>query len=224
MQLVLLALHLRKESIHAHEAGYPLVVAAQDCLPRRLRQLAPRHIHRNAQLCRMFLQIRKPRPVLRPLPRIDGPFAQTQSLVRNHEVQIEVHCIAESLAPRASPKRIVKAEQPRLRLLARPVAACALKRTRKSVTFALASFIAWNFFENDLATLAVSDLRRIHNSRPILSVDHNPIQQHKYRQRKVQIQQRLRRRNLNNFPLLIQPVESLRSQLRQPRFQRLRVG
>ena len=46
MQLVLLALHLRKESIDARKAA----LAAQHRLARRLRQLAPRHVQRNAQL------------------------------------------------------------------------------------------------------------------------------------------------------------------------------
>ena len=67
MQLVFLALHLRKES---HDAGES-ILAAQHGLARRLWQIAPGHVQRHSQLWRALAQLGEPRPVLRPVPRID---------------------------------------------------------------------------------------------------------------------------------------------------------
>src|SRR3569833_176707 len=118
MQLVLLALHRREESVYAFEA--PL--SAQHDLARRFAHLAPRHIHGDPERAGLLLQIRKPRAVLRPVPWVDCSVSQAQTLVWNHEVQVVVHRIAETLTSRARAKGIVEAEQPRLRLLARSVA------------------------------------------------------------------------------------------------------
>ena len=233
VQLVLLLFHLRKKTINARKA--PL--AAQQCLPRLLRQLAPRHVHRHAQLRRLLAQLRKPRPVLRSIPRIDRPIRQRQPLVRNHQVQVEVHRIPKSLAARAGAKRIVEAEQPRLRFLARSVAAFALECATEPVPLALRRLLAGlrgphgqvfvrgarNLLKHHLARLAVSNLRRVHNPRAVVGTNDDPIQKHKHRQRKVQIQQRLRRRKLDDPALLVEPVETTPAQLRQPCLQRLRV-
>ena len=149
VQLVLLALHLRKEAPNAHEAA----LAAQHRLPRRIGQVAPGHVHGNLQRLRLLAQVGEPRPVLGPVPGVDGALVQAQLLVRNHQVQVEVHRVAEALAARAGPKGIVEAEQPRLRLLARPVAALALVRATEAMPLALriASSSARNLLEDHLA-------------------------------------------------------------------------
>ena len=129
MQLVLLPLHLRKESMHAFKRAF----AAKNSFARRFAHLAPRHIHRNSQLRRALLHLGEPRPVLRPIPGIDRALIQAQPLVRNHQVQVVIHRVSESLAARARAKRIVEAEQPRLRLLPGPMTVRAQIIARKPV-------------------------------------------------------------------------------------------
>ena len=72
MQLVLLALHLRKESVDAGKAAF----AAQNNLARGLRQLAPGHIERNAQLGGVLAEFGEPGPVLGAVPGVDGAVGQ----------------------------------------------------------------------------------------------------------------------------------------------------
>ena len=76
-------------------------------------------------------------------------------------------------------------------------------------------------FEDHLASLAVGSFNRIHTAGAVLDVHHNAIQKHKNGKRKVQVKQRLGRGELHNLALLPQPVEAARTQLRQPRLQRL---
>ncbi len=169
VQLVLLALQLRKES---HHAGEPVLalrrgLAAQHRLARCFRQLAPRHVQRNAQLRRMLAQLAKPRPILRPVPRIDRAARQRQPLVGNHQAQIVIHRVAESLAPRARPKGIVEAEQPRLRLAPRPVAIGAFVVAAESQPPALRRLLVRSFLKNHLARFAIRSLHGVHNPRTI---------------------------------------------------------
>ncbi len=127
VQLVLLALHLRKKPHHAGES----ILAAQNGFPRRLRQIPPRHVQRHAQLRRALAQFAEPRPVLRPVPRIDRALKQRQSRFGNHQAQVVVHRVAEPLAAWARAKGIVEAEQPRLRLAPRPMAVGTFIRAGK---------------------------------------------------------------------------------------------
>ena len=62
------------------------------------------------------------------------------------------------------------------------------------------SLVARNLFENHLAGLAISNLRRIHDARAVFGADDDPVQQHEHRKREVQIQQRLRRGELEDLP------------------------
>ena len=77
MQLVFLALQLRKESHHARESLPPPRVCRAAPSRAPLRHVAPRHIQRHAQLRRALFQIGEPRPVLWPVPRIDRAVLQS---------------------------------------------------------------------------------------------------------------------------------------------------
>jgi hypothetical protein len=129
VQLVLLALHLRKEAHHARKS----IFAAQHRLACRFRHLAPRHVQRHAQFRRALAQFVNHGRYLGRFHGSIAPPVKRQSRVGNHQVQVEVHGVAESLAARARAKGIVEAEQPRLRLAPRPMAAwCTHRRRRKT--------------------------------------------------------------------------------------------
>ena len=80
VQLVLFALHLRKEAVDARKNAF----ATQHRLARLLAQIAPGHIQWNLKLGRVLAQLSEPRPVLGTVPRVDGALIQAQLLVRNH--------------------------------------------------------------------------------------------------------------------------------------------
>ena len=143
-----------------------------------------------------------------------APSVQAQAFVGNHQVQVEVHRIAEALAARAGAEGIVEAEQPRLRLAAGPVAVLALVGARKAQPPALLwpVFLARSLLEDHLARLAIGDLHGVHDARAVLRADHDAVQKHEHRQRKVQIEQRLRRRELEDLALLPEPVEAAGAQ------------
>ena len=77
-----------------------------------------------------------------------------------------------------------------------------------------------NFIQN-LPRLPIPDLRRIHNPCPIVRRDRDPVHQHKHRQRKVDLQQRFRRRKFVDIPVLVEPVEPALPQIAQPFPQRV---
>ena len=225
VELVLLALHLRKKS-PTRPRSLPL--------PRRtvsraaLAHLPPRHIERHAQRRRLLLQLGKPASVFRPVPGIDGAVIQAQPLIRNHQIQIEIDGVPESLASRASAEGIVEAEQPRLGLAPRAMAVARTRTPRETSAVCaprparrLLSAPPRHLLENHFASLAISDLRRIHNTRAVFGVDNDPIHQHKHRQREINLQQRLRRGKLKDPAKLVKPIEPAPAQLPQPRLQRI---
>src|SRR5208282_4423630 len=126
--------------------------------------------------------------------RIDCSSRQRKPLIGNHEAQIVIDRVAETLAARASPKRIVEAEQARLRLPRWPMANRAFIRPGKPQTPALPTVIARSFLKNHLACFAVTSLHGIHNPCAILGADHNSVQKHEHWREKVEIDERLRRR------------------------------
>ena len=70
----------------------------------------------------------------------------------------------------------------------------------KPVLRALRIFLAGNFLEDHLTRFAKCDLGRIHDARAIVRTDHNAIDQHEYRQREVEIEQRSGVENSKIFP------------------------
>ena len=78
--------------------------------------------------------------------------------------------------------------------------------------------------ERNLVTLAADwqSGQGVHHARPALSRNDQSIDQHKNRLIKVDIKQRLRSREFEYLPRLIQPVESRLPQVKQPRLQCIR--
>ena len=172
----------------------------------------------------LLAQLAEPGPVLGAVPGVDGAIGQRQALVRNHQVQIEIDGVAETLAARARAEGIVEAEQAGLGLLARAMAALALVGSRKPVPPPLRCFLARDFFEDDLAALAVGNLRRVHNARAVVGVDDNSVQKNKHGKGEIQLEQRFRSGKLDDPSLLIEPVEPARAQFGEPGLQGLGVG
>jgi hypothetical protein len=104
VELVLLALHLRKEAIDADEAA----LAAQHRLARRLGQVAPGHVQRHAQFGGLLAQLGEPGPVLGAVPGIDGAVVAGQPLVGNDQVQVEVHVLPKPWQRGQAPKGLLK--------------------------------------------------------------------------------------------------------------------
>ena len=195
VQLVLLALHLREEPIHALE---PVLPPPRACRAAPSRAL-PRAVRARARPCgtpSSAACLRSSVNQVRYLGRFHGSIAppcQRQALVGNHQIHVEVDGVAESLAARTRAKRIVEAEQPRLRFASRPMAVRALIAPRESEAAAAPLPLHAEPLRRSLRRLAIGDLRRIHDARAILCTHHDPIHQHKHRQREVQIEQRFRR-------------------------------
>ena len=127
VQLVFLALQVIEKSAHPQK----LSLAVEHQILVLVLQVSPRHIQRNPRLLGIALQIGKQRTILGLGPGLNRTVSERLHLVRNHQIEIEVDRIPKSLAPRASPIRIVERKQPRLRLLIPQVAVLALKPLRK---------------------------------------------------------------------------------------------
>src|SRR5712664_3148841 len=80
-------------------------------------KLPPRHARRNASSPRPFLRFLKKRAIPGLGPRLDGALIKRLARVRDHQIQIEVDCVSETLAARTSSVGIVERKKPRLRLL-----------------------------------------------------------------------------------------------------------
>ena len=217
MQFVLLALHLREETLHSLE----LSLAAQQNLAGFLGEFAPRHIHRNAKGSRVLAKVGEPGAVFGPVPGIDGSAVQRQSLVGNDEIHVEIDGVAESLAARTGAERVVEAEQPRFGFAAGTMATRTLVGRGESKTRTLRGFFTRNHFENHFAAFAIGDFSGIDDARAILRTHYDPIDQHKHGQREVQIEQRFRSGEFKNPVTLIQPIESRSAQVGQPGFERV---
>ena len=123
VQLVFLPLQILEESAHAQELSFPI----QNKFLLRWLELCPGTSSGiPACLAKRFISVNT-RPVFRLVPRIDRSFAQRFRLVRNHQVEIEVNRVAESLASRTRAIGIVERKQPRLRLLVAQIAVLAFE-------------------------------------------------------------------------------------------------
>ena len=63
-------------------------------------------------------------------------------------------------------------------------------------------------FEDHLAGLAITDFDRIHDAGAGVRRDRQPIYEHKYGLREINIEQRLGRGELEDLPILVETVES----------------
>src|SRR5207302_8226953 len=79
-------------------------------------QFGPGDVQRNLDLLGKALQLREEWTILRLRPRLDGTIIQGLRLVWNHQIEVEVDGVAESLAARTGAVGIVEGEQDRLGL------------------------------------------------------------------------------------------------------------
>src|ERR1700680_3336727 len=128
VQLIFLALQMIKKSPHPQKLSFP----GQHESSVFFLQVRPRHIERNARLLGVTLQIGAQRTILRLGPRFNRAIGQGFDLVRNDEIEVEVDCVPEPLAPRTRPIRVVERKKPRLRFLIPQIANLALKPLRKA--------------------------------------------------------------------------------------------
>ena len=123
MQLVLLALEILEESLDAAE----VVIAFHHPALRVGRQPVVRHIEGNAAQARQPLHLVIRLPITGLCPGLDRALGQRLAFVRDHQVQIKIDRVAESLAARARSVRIVEREKIRLRLRVGNLAALAFE-------------------------------------------------------------------------------------------------
>ena len=119
-------------------------------------------IHRNveADLALVLLaEIHQVAGVLRLGPRIDRAVLQGQRPVRNHQIQVVVDGVAETLAALAGSVGIVEAEQAGLRLEEFLAAAFASELLVEAQGFAFHRGL-----KNRLARFAITDLQRVHQA------------------------------------------------------------
>ena len=120
-----------------------------------------------------------------------APSFEAEAFVGNDQVQVEVHGVAEALAAGTGAEGIVEAEQARLRLAARAMAALALIGGGEAMARARGGFVARELLEDDFAGLAVGDLRGIDDAGAIFGADDDAVQEDEDGQREVEVEERL---------------------------------
>src|ERR1017187_4860570 len=104
VQLVLLALQMLEEAADAAETAGTI----DNHLLLLGVQFIPGHVQRNFRLPREALKLGEQRPVFWLRPGLNRTFIQGLAFVRDDEVKIDVDGVAEALATRAGPIRIVE--------------------------------------------------------------------------------------------------------------------
>src|SRR5262249_15602891 len=187
VQLVLLALQPCEEPLYSGK----LFTATDHALLLLGIEVAPRRVYGNVvqmgELAKVCLQA----AVFGLGPRLDGAFGQRFGRVRNHQAQVEVNGIAESLAARASPKGVVKREQTWLRFLIGDAASLALEPVREAQLARILTFTRHGL-EYDLAAFPVRLLHGVHDARALVAGHGDPVHQDVNRLAEIDVQQRLR--------------------------------
>src|SRR5206468_5455005 len=160
VQLVLFAFEVIEEPANAWKPPFTL-----DHQPLLLGiKLRPGHVERQPTLLRETLQLGEERLVFRLGPRLDRALVQRLRRIRDHQVEIEINRVSESLAARASAIWVVERKQARLRLFISNIAALALESLREAQPL-LRFAIAGHSLEDHFARLAIADLHRVNNAR-----------------------------------------------------------
>ena len=123
MQLVFLAFQMIEETAHSQKSAF----ACNDHPLMFPIKFVPGHIQRDTGFASKALQVGKQRAIFGLGPRLDRALVKGQRLIRNHQVQIEIDRISESLAARTGAVRIVEREQSRFRFLVANIADLALE-------------------------------------------------------------------------------------------------
>src|SRR6202040_2374689 len=111
VKLVFLALQVVEKSAHTQKAAFTI---QHPLLLLRLK-FRPGQVKRDVRLLGIALQVGEERTILGLGPGLNRAFGQSLALVRDHQIEIEIDGVAESLASRAGAVRIVEGEKPRLR-------------------------------------------------------------------------------------------------------------
>jgi hypothetical protein len=203
MQLVFLALEIIEEPAYAGELAF----AFHHHTALLRVKLGPGNIERNAGLFGETLEFGEQRPVFGLGPGIDGAFVQGLRFVGNHQVEIEVDGVAETLAARAGAEGVVKREQARFGLLVAQVALFALKALREAE--ALCGFpVARSGLEDDFAGLAVADLDGVHDTGAGVGRNDQAVNQQEDGLAEVNVEQGFRGGELENLAVLVEAVEA----------------
>src|SRR5438067_4724288 len=102
--------HFLRDKIEEAAHDTPVTFAVDDCALLRLRKLIERSVDRNAFRFRKTLQLGLRPFVLGLCEWINGAFAQAQSRIWNHEIDVESDRVAESLARRTCAEGVVETE------------------------------------------------------------------------------------------------------------------
>ncbi len=168
VHLVLLALEQREEATDAFVAA----VAVHHERALGVGQLLPRHVEPHLAVAPVPLQVGLVPAVLRLGPRVDRALRERLAGIGHHEPEVEFHDVAEAVARRARPKRVVEREQPRLRHLVRDAAGPALEALGEHVTDGrlrdrgtARRFGEWLEREGGAAAFLIRDLQRVGQAR-----------------------------------------------------------
>ena len=113
LDLVLPGLQPAEEADHALE----FLVAFQHQAAMLFREVGPGHVQRNVMPAREALHLQDDGAVTRPVPGLDGAFRQRLRRVGDDELLFDLDEVAEPVAGRAGPERVVEGKEARLRLL-----------------------------------------------------------------------------------------------------------
>src|SRR5207237_4569146 len=128
MQLVLLALQVRKESADTRISP----VAFRDHLALLARQFRPGLIERNIVLLGEALQFAEQRTIFRLGEWLNRALREALRLIWHNQIRIEINGVAEPLASRACAIRIVERKHPRFGFLVAEPALLAFEAIGKS--------------------------------------------------------------------------------------------
>src|SRR2546425_4440287 len=110
VQLVFFRVQPIKETAHAAPVTFSIDDRALLTFGKLIERQVERNLFRFAELTQFILGPYK----LRLGPWLDCSFAQGQSWIRNHQIEIETNRVAESLTRRTGAEGIIKTEQTRL--------------------------------------------------------------------------------------------------------------
>src|SRR6266571_2543937 len=207
----------------ARARGIPVVVsriAFQNQAALLGGKLPPVRVGGDAPRARPLLRILEERPIARLGPWFNGSVIEGLACIGDHEIQIEVDGVAETLAPRTRSVRIVEREKSRLGLLMERAVILAFESLVECQALGGIPRAICDEFEYGFAlAFAVADLDRVHQPRARFRIDGQTVDQHIHRFRKVHIEQRFRRGEFVDAACLIQPVEPalLKIQQRLPK-------
>src|SRR5690349_5820176 len=111
VQFVLLALQPGEKTFDAFVIVFGIALENQAALFGR--ELTPRHVRGNSAAARPFFGFLEQCAVARLRPGFDGPVVEGLAGIGDHEIQIEIDGISETLAARTRSIRIVEGEKAR---------------------------------------------------------------------------------------------------------------